>query len=69
MFWEFISGDKNLYTEIIKPLGYKAKEKNEEFLNAYNRLINILTFEFNKQFCVDGVIDWKSLVRFNSSVK
>ena len=69
IFWEFISGDKNLYTEIIKPLGYKAKEKNEEFLDAYNRLINILTFEFNKQFCVDGVIDWKSLVRFNSSAK
>src|SRR4030043_428653 len=30
-FWEFISGDENLYTEIIEPLGYKAKKRNEEF--------------------------------------
>ena len=28
-FWEFISGDKNLYINIIEPLGYKAKEKKE----------------------------------------
>lgn len=30
-FWEFISGNKNLYTEIIEPLGHKAKEKNDLF--------------------------------------
>ena len=26
-FWEFVSGDTNLYTEIIEPLGHKAKQK------------------------------------------
>ena len=26
-FWEFISGDGELYTKIVEPLGYKAKEK------------------------------------------
>ena len=31
-FWEFISGDPNLYIDIIKPLGYKAKQKNDEVL-------------------------------------
>ena len=68
-FWEFISGNKNLYTEIIEPLGYKAKEKNEEFFEEYSRLINSFTFEFSKEFCVDGKIDWKRLVKFNSSIE
>lgn len=66
-FWEFISGNKDLYTEIIKPLGYRAKEKNEEFLQAYSRLINNFTLEFNQKFCSTGLIDWKALVIFNSS--
>jgi hypothetical protein len=30
-FWEFISGRKNLYTDIIEPLGSRAKERKEEF--------------------------------------
>ena len=29
-FWEFISGNSNLYIEIIESLGHKAKEKNQE---------------------------------------
>ena len=33
-FWEFISGDGNLYIDMIEPLGHKAKEKNEEFLRV-----------------------------------
>jgi len=68
-FWEFISGEKNLYTEIIEPLGHKAKEKNEEFIEEYSRLINSFTFEFSKEFCADGRIDWNKLVKFNSSIE
>lgn len=30
-FWEFISARKNLYTDIIEPLGSRAKERKEEF--------------------------------------
>lgn len=30
-FWTFISGNDLLYTDIIEPLGHKAKERNEEF--------------------------------------
>jgi hypothetical protein len=30
-FWEFISGNKKLYLDIIEPIGYKAKQRNEEF--------------------------------------
>lgn len=68
-FWEFISGDSNLYTDIIKPLGFKAKEKNEEYEQSYSKMINKFTKEFNNNFCDDnGNIDWYSLVKFNSSI-
>ncbi len=67
-FWEFISGDEHLYTEIIEPLGHKAKEKNEEFMEAYSKRINMFTLEFGNRFCKkNGEIDWKMLVAFNSS--
>lgn len=67
MFWEFISGDKELYTNLIKPLGYKAKEKNDEYEKSYAMVINRFTRDFSIQFCTkDGAIDWVKLVRFNS---
>ena len=66
VFWEFISGDSDLYTEIIEPLGYKAKEKNEEFEKQYAILINKFTTQFSAEFCPKGVIDWKKLVELNS---
>jgi len=65
-FWELISAKENLYIEIIEPIGHKAKEKNEEFLIAYSKIINKLTFEFGKEFCDDGIINWAKLVEFNS---
>ena len=66
-FWEFISGNSDLYVQIIEPLGYKAKEKNEEFLEAYSRIINKFSFDFTSKFCEDGKIKWAKLVQFNSS--
>ena len=68
-FWEFISGNTNLYTDIIDPLGHKAKEKNEEFIEEYSCLINNFTFKFSAEFCVDGKIDWKKLVKYNSAIE
>jgi hypothetical protein len=66
-FWEFISGDENLYTEIIEPLGYKAKEKNEEFAEEYAKVINKFTREFAIEYCDNsGSILWEKLVKFNS---
>ncbi|MBI5714461.1 MAG: cytosolic protein [Chloroflexi bacterium] len=66
-FWEFISGEDELYMKIIEPLGHKAKEKNEEFNDSYTQLINNFTVEFSKDFCDDGVINWERLVKFNSA--
>lgn len=67
LFWEFISNEPDLYTEIIEPLGTKAKEKNEEFMGSYSQMINKFTLEFGKDFCDDGKINWEKLVIFNSS--
>jgi len=68
-FWEFISNNAKLYIQIVEPLGHKAKEKNEEFMEAYSKLINTFTLEFGKVFCKDGVINWTALVKFNSATK
>ena len=66
-FWEFISGDPDLYTKIIEPLGHQAKERNDDFIQSYARVINKFTKEFADTFCKnDGSIDWEKLVRFNS---
>lgn len=66
-FWEFISGNQDLYTEIIEPLGHKAKERNDEFAQEYGRILNLFTNQFFQDFCTDGKIDWNKLVQFNSS--
>ncbi|HBR17061.1 MAG TPA: cytosolic protein [Deltaproteobacteria bacterium] len=68
-FWEFISGNLDLYLEIIEPLGHKAKEKNESFTKSYSKMINKFTREFANGYCKDdGSIDWGKLVHFNSSM-
>ncbi len=66
-FWHFISGQENLYKDIIEPLGHKAKEKNEMFMEFYARMINKFTKEFANDFCDEnGEINWGKLVEFNS---
>ena len=66
-FWEFISGNENLYTDIIEPLGHKAKEKNDLFLQEYAKVINKFSLEFMKMFCdSSGAIHWEEVIRFNS---
>jgi hypothetical protein len=66
-FWEFISGDSELFTKIVEPLGHNAKERNDDFIRSYSQMINKFTGEFMDTFCLDdGSIDWEKLVRFNS---
>lgn len=67
-FWELISGDAELYTNLIIPLGHEAQEKNDEFNEMFGNLTNRLTLEFIQEFCdQDGSINWEKLVAFNSS--
>ena len=66
-FWDFITGDSDFYKKIIEPLGHKAKERNEEFMNEYSMLINRFSKQFMDIFCKEnGQIDWEKLVEFNS---
>lgn len=67
-FWEFISDSKDLYTDIIQPLGHKSKEKNQEFDESYSIVINKFTRQFSIDYCNNnGTINWAKLVKFNSS--
>lgn len=67
-FWDFISGDSELFVKIIEPLGHEAKEKNDNFLSSYSQMINKFTKEFVNDFCkYNGEIDWDKMVRFNSA--
>jgi len=65
-FWHLISGNRDLYTDIIVPLGHKAKKHNESFTKEKSKVINSFTAQFLTDFCIDGEIDWERLVRFNS---
>jgi hypothetical protein len=65
-FWYFISGKENLYTDIIEPLGHRAKEHNDEFVKQKEIVINLFTQEFMADYCTNGSIDWRKLVEFNS---
>lgn len=69
-FWYFISGEQNLYIDIIEPLSANAKEANDEFQKLYSQLLNLFTQKFITEYCLkDGSIDWKKLVIFNSGRK
>jgi len=65
-FWYLISEDENLYTDIIEPLGHRAKQHNTNFLKQKSKIVNLFTQEFLADFCDQGVINWKKLVEFNS---
>ena len=67
-FWSFVSGNDTLYTELIEPLGHKAKEKNEQFVEEYSKVINRFSREFIEMFCdSSGAVLWEKVVQFNSS--
>lgn len=66
-FWEFISENENLYTEIIEPLTHKAKEKNDSFTKSYSQIINRFTKEFANEFCKEsGEINWENMGRLTN---
>jgi len=58
-----------LYLDIIEPLGYKAKEKNDAFMESYSKIINQFTKEFINLYCEEsGAINWTKIVRQNSGI-
>lgn len=67
IFWEFVSGDPDLYINLIEPIGHDAAERNDEYMEAYANAINQLTLSFIQNYCNDdGSIDWPKIVEINS---
>lgn len=66
-FWYLISENEDLYTDIIEPIGYRAKQHNDVFVDEKGRVVNRFTKEFIESFCDStGAIDWVKLVEWNS---
>ena len=65
-FWYFITGSRDFYIDIIKPIGYKAKKHCERYDKEKTRVYNKFTKDFLDNFCTEGLIDWQALVSFNS---
>jgi hypothetical protein len=66
-FWYLISENRDLYTDIIEPIGHRAKEHNDASYKQKDMVVNSFTNQFFQRFCDStGVIDWVKLVEFNS---
>ena len=65
-FWFFISGDDNLYREIIAPIDKEAREKDEIFKKTYAAKINEMTADFIENFMTENQIDWLKLIDYVS---
>ncbi len=66
-FWYFISENKDLYTDIIEPIGYRARQHNDAFNEEKSKVANRFTRVFIEGFCDEtGAIDWVKLVEWNS---
>jgi hypothetical protein len=62
-FWRFISGDDDLYREIIRPIDKEARQKDEAFKKAYAAKINEMTQDFTSNFMSpENQIDWFKLI-------
>jgi hypothetical protein len=66
-FWCLISENRRLYTDIVEPIGYMAKEYNDSFIAERSQVVAHFTEQFIVSFCSDdGTIDWVRLVEANS---
>lgn len=66
-FWNFISGDDEMYREIIKPIDEEARARDEEYKRAYDGKVNGMVKEFSNIFLdEENQIDWLKLVDYVS---
>ena len=66
-FWEWLTGDAEFYTKIIRMMGTRPDEYAKNFEVAYAKAENRMVREFTIKYCRDdGSIDWDMLLRFNS---
>ena len=66
-FWEWLTGDAEFYTKIIRMMGTRPDEYAKNFEVAYAKAENRMVREFTIKYCRDDCsIDWDMLLRFNS---
>jgi len=62
-FWHFISGDDELYQDIIKPIDEQARTRSEAFKAVYTAKINEMTQAFVENYMTaDNQIDWIKII-------
>lgn len=66
VFWEFVSGDSDLYANLIEPLEKQAKIRGPQFEDLYSRKLTQMSTDFTNRFVKDGVIDWDMLIKYVS---
>lgn len=67
MFWHFVSGDDELYREIIAPIDKEARLKDETFKRVYAAKVNEMTQDFTGNFMTpSNQIDWLKLIDYVS---
>jgi hypothetical protein len=66
-FWQLISGDEDLYADLIEPLGHEAEAHATKFESEKDATYTRLTAEFIESYCdSEYKIDWPKLVKFVS---
>lgn len=66
-FWEFITGDAEIYKRIIEPIGEKSRERSDAFLCQCEKVVDSFIDEFRSQFCdPSNNIDWGKMVEVTS---
>lgn len=67
-FWELVSGEPDFYKDILEPFEKNAKQKNDEFEEEYQNVVNKFTGEFTQKYChPNGSINWEKILEFNSA--
>lgn len=69
-FWTLITGDAKFFVDLIEPLGFEAKLRNETFQDEYGKAFTRFTLQFIERYCqADGAIDWDKIIRLNSAIQ
>ncbi len=68
-FWELISGDKDLYKKLIKPLDKEVKKRDDDFKDTYVKKVNEMTKDLIDLFYTKNQLDWDKIVDYVSKSK
>jgi site-specific DNA-methyltransferase (cytosine-N4-specific) len=65
-FWQFISGDKELYQTIIIPLDKEVKKRDDAFKDLSVKVTNQLTKDLLDNFTDKSYLDWRKILEYVS---